>query len=92
MCGSTRKRFIPEDRGRIVTAFLENFFGHYVEYDFTAALENKLDDISGGRIAWKKVLAEFWRDFSGAIGNTKDLKITDVINALDASGWISAAA
>lgn len=78
-----KKRFIPEDRGRIVTAFLENFFGHYVEYDFTAALENKLDDISGGRIAWKKVLSEFWRDFSGAIGNTKDLKITDVINALD---------
>ncbi len=78
-----KKRFIPEDRGRIVTAFLENFFRDYVQYDFTADLENKLDDISGGRVQWKKVLADFWRDFSGAIANTKDLKITDVINALD---------
>jgi DNA topoisomerase-1 len=78
-----KKRFVPEDRGRIVTAFLENFFGTYVQYDFTASLENKLDDISGGRIAWKNVLREFWQNFSGAIANTKDLKITDVINALD---------
>ncbi len=78
-----KKRFFPEDRGRIVTAFLENFFGHYVEYDFTADLENKLDEISGGRIGWKKVLNEFWQGFSGAIDGTKDLKITDVINALD---------
>jgi len=78
-----KKRFIPEDRGRIVTTFLENFFGHYVEYDFTADLEEKLDDISGGRIDWKQVLREFWTDFSVAIGDTKDLKITDVINALD---------
>lgn len=78
-----KKRFVPEDRGRIVTAFLENFFGHYVEYDFTAGLETKLDDISGGRIKWKTVLRDFWTEFSGAIANTKDLKITDVINALD---------
>lgn len=78
-----KKRFIPEDRGRIVTAFLENFFRHYVEYDFTADLEEKLDDISGGRIEWKEVLRAFWKDFSGAIGATKDLKISDVIDALD---------
>ncbi len=78
-----KKRFIPEDRGRVVTAFLENFFGHYVEYDFTADLEEKLDDISGGRLDWKKVMRDFWGDFSGAIGGTKDLKITDVINVLD---------
>jgi len=78
-----KKRFIPEDRGRIVVTFLENFFGHYVEYDFTADLEEKLDDISGGRIGWKKVMRAFWKDFSNAIGETKDLKITDVINALD---------
>ncbi|MER2520875.1 MAG: type I DNA topoisomerase [Bdellovibrionales bacterium] len=78
-----KKRFIPEDRGRIVTAFLENFFRHYVEYDFTADLEEKLDDISGGRIAWKEVLREFWTDFSGAIDATKDLKISNVIDALD---------
>ncbi|MDP9127506.1 MAG: type I DNA topoisomerase [Pseudomonadota bacterium] len=78
-----RKRFVPEDRGRIVTAFLENFFHDYVEYDFTAGLEGKLDDISGGRIEWKHVLREFWTHFSGAIANTKDLKISDVIDALD---------
>ncbi len=80
-----KKRFIPEDRGRIVTAFLENFFKDYVEYDFTADLEAKLDDISGGRLAWKKVLRDFWGAFSGAIDNTKDLKISDVIDALDAA-------
>ena len=58
-----KKRFIPEDRGRIVTAFLENFFGTYVQYDFTASLEEKLDDISGGRTDWKQVLRNFWTDF-----------------------------
>ncbi|HWE73002.1 MAG TPA: type I DNA topoisomerase [Stellaceae bacterium] len=78
-----KKRFIPEDRGRLVTAFLAQFFERYVQYDFTADLENQLDDISGGRIAWKKVLEDFWRDFSTAIGGTKDLKISDVINSLD---------
>lgn len=78
-----KKRFVPEDRGRVVTSFLENFFGHYVEYDFTADLEEKLDDISGGRMDWKKVMREFWGDFSTAIDGTKDLKITDVINTLD---------
>lgn len=78
-----KKRFIPEDRGRIVTAFLENYFHDYVEYDFTADLEEKLDDISGGRIDWKKVLREFWTGFSSAIGETKDLKISNVIDALD---------
>jgi DNA topoisomerase I len=80
-----KKRFIPEDRGRLVTAFLSQYFERYVEYDFTAGLENQLDDISGGRIAWKKVLEDFWRDFSAAIGGTKDLKISDVISALDES-------
>lgn len=78
-----KKRFIPEDRGRIVISFLENFFLHYVEYDFTADLEEKLDDISGGRLVWKKVLREFWLGFSEAIGKTTDLKISDVIDALD---------
>src|SRR5579872_1502938 len=78
-----KKRLIPEDRGRLVTAFLMEFFKHYVEYDFTADLENKLDDISGGRIDWKKVLADFWADFSAAVAGTKDLNITQVIDALD---------
>lgn len=78
-----KKRFIPEDRGRIVTTFLENFFKEYVEYDFTADLEGKLDEISGGRLNWKTVLGDFWKGFSGAIDETKDLKISDVIDALD---------
>jgi DNA topoisomerase-1 len=78
-----KKRFIPEDRGRIVTTFLENFFKEYVEYDFTADLEDKLDEISSGSLPWKKVLREFWTGFSKAIGDTKDLKISDVIDALD---------
>ncbi|HYL32038.1 MAG TPA: type I DNA topoisomerase [Stellaceae bacterium] len=78
-----KKRLIPEDRGRLVTAFLMEFFARYVEYDFTADLENKLDDISGGRIDWKKVLADFWTDFSAAVAGTKDLNITQVIDTLD---------
>ncbi len=78
-----KKRFIPEDRGRIVTTFLENFFKEYVEYDFTADLETKLDEISGGRLKWKQVLGDFWKGFSSAIDDTKDLKISDVIDALD---------
>jgi DNA topoisomerase-1 len=78
-----KKRFIPEDRGRVVTAFLESFFERYVEYTFTADLENQLDDISDGRIAWQKVLEDFWRDFSAAVAGTKDLSITQVLDALD---------
>ena len=78
-----KKRFIPEDRGRVVTAFLESFFERYVEYTFTADLENKLDDISDGRISWQKVLEDFWRDFSAAVAGTKDLSITQVLDALD---------
>ncbi|MBK8906399.1 MAG: type I DNA topoisomerase [Rhodospirillales bacterium] len=79
-----QRRFVPEDRGRLVTAFLANFFERYVAYDFTAAMEEKLDDVSGGRIDWKTVLAEFWRDFSAAVDGTKNLKISDVLDALDA--------
>src|SRR4029453_7979683 len=59
-----KKRLIPEPRGRVVTAFLTNFFERYVQYGFTAALEEKLDDISGGRAQWKDVLRDFWLDFS----------------------------
>ncbi len=78
-----KKRFFPEDRGRIVTAFLENFFKRYVEYDFTAKLEEQLDDISGGKLDWKQVLRDFWAAFHAAVDETKDLKIGDVITALD---------
>ncbi len=78
-----KKRFIPEDRGRVVTAFLESFFERYVEYNFTADLENKLDDIADGHVSWRKVLEDFWRDFSAAVTGTKDLSISQVIDALD---------
>ena len=79
-----KRRFVPEDRGRLVTAFLTSFFERYVEYNFTADLENQLDDISGGRIDWKEVLRTFWRDFSGAVDGTKDLTIGQVLKSLDA--------
>ena len=78
-----KRRFEPEDRGRVVTTFLENFFGRYVAYDFTAELENKLDDISGGRIDWKTVLRDFWEAFSVAVADTKDLRISEVLDRLD---------
>ncbi len=78
------RRFIPEDRGRLVTTFLTGFFRRYVEYGFTAELESKLDDISGGQRDWKQVLREFWQAFSRAVADTKDLTITNVIEALDA--------
>jgi DNA topoisomerase I len=78
-----KRRFVPEDRGRLVTAFLASFFERYVEYNFTADLENQLDDISGGRIDWKEVLRNFWRDFSTAVDGTKELTISQVLKALD---------
>ena len=78
-----RKRFVPEDRGRLVTAFLTSFFERYVDPHFTAGLEEQLDDISGGRADWKAVMRQFWDAFSSAIGQTRDLKIGDVIDALD---------
>ena len=77
------KRFIPEDRGRLVTAFLESFFGRYVEYDFTANLEDKLDDISNGRIEWKAVLRDFWGPFIAEVDETRELRVADVLSALD---------
>ncbi len=77
------KTFIPEDRGRIVTTFLNSFFNRYVEYDFTADLEEKLDDVSDDRLNWKTVLKNFWGDFTDAINGTKDLTITQVIDNLN---------
>lgn len=78
-----RNRFIPEDKGRLVTAFLESFFTRYVEYDFTANLEAQLDDVSAGKLDWKQVLHDFWTEFSNAVGETKDLRITEVLDALN---------
>ena len=78
-----RKRFIPADRGRVVTSFLVKFFGRYVEYDFTADLEERLDSISAGKLAWKKVMQEFWTDFHKAIEEAQGLRLTEVIDVLD---------
>jgi DNA topoisomerase-1 len=78
-----KRRFMPEDRGRLVTAFLVSFFERYVDSGFTAGLEEQLDDISGGRIDWRAVMRAFWDDFRRAIDATKDLKISDVIDTLD---------
>ncbi|MFT8419728.1 MAG: type I DNA topoisomerase, partial [Acetobacter sp.] len=77
------RRFVPEARGRLVTAFLVSFFERYVDTGFTASLEELLDDISDGQAQWKEVLASFWHDFSKAVGDTRELTITDVLNALD---------
>ena len=79
-----KKRFVPEDRGRLVTAFLTSFFERYVDPGFTAGLEEQLDDISGGRADWRAVMRAFWAQFHQSIESTRDLKISDVINALDA--------
>ena len=77
------RRFIPEDRGRVVTAFLENFFSRYVQYNFTADLENQLDDVSDGKIDWKTVLRDFWKEFSLAVDGTKELRVAEVLDTLD---------
>ncbi|WP_029076598.1 type I DNA topoisomerase [Kaistia adipata] len=78
-----KKRLVPEDKGRLVTAFLQSFFSRYVEYDFTADLEEKLDQISAGEIAWKDVLREFWQQFSANVGDTKELRVAQVLDALN---------
>ncbi len=78
-----KNRLIPEDKGRIVTIFLLNFFRKYVGYEFTANLEDELDKVSAGDVDYKQVLARFWRDFSAAIAETSELRITEVLDVLD---------
>ena len=78
-----KNRLIPEDKGRLVTAFLTNYFRKYVEFDFTADLEGQLDDVSAGERDYKEVLARFWRDFSAAIAETADLRIGEVLDKID---------
>ncbi|MBN8941378.1 MAG: type I DNA topoisomerase [Rhizobiales bacterium] len=80
-----KKRLVPEDKGRLVTAFLENFFNRYVEYGFTAALEEKLDLVSNHELDWKALLRDFWKDFHAAIDSTKELRVADVLSALNDS-------
>jgi DNA topoisomerase-1 len=76
-------RFIPEESGRLVTAFLERFFEKYVSFDYTAELEEELDDVSGGRLDWQKLLDDFWRDFRPKAGEVMDQKPSEITAALD---------
>ncbi|MGN6465531.1 MAG: type I DNA topoisomerase [Rhizobiaceae bacterium] len=78
-----KRRLVPESKGRLVTAFLESFFERYVEYDFTASLEEQLDEISDGKLEWKDVLRDFWKQFSASVDDIKELRVTDVLNALN---------
>ena len=78
-----QNRLIPEDKGRIVTIFLLNFFKRYIEYDFTAGLEDQLDHISAGELGYKDVLGSFWKDFSTSIEKTSELRIKEVLDVLD---------
>ena len=78
-----KNRLIPEDKGRLVTAFLANYFGRYVDYDFTADLEEDLDRVTTGDEDWKALLARFWKDFSAALGETEGLRITEVMEKIN---------
>ncbi len=78
-----KNRLIPEDKGRLVTAFLTNYFRKYVGYNFTADLEEQLDDISAGKRAYREVLSAFWRDFSAAVAETSDLRIREVLDKIE---------
>lgn len=78
-----KRKLFPEAKGRIVTAFLENFFNRYVEYDFTADLEEKLDLISDGKLSWKQVLRDFWDAFNASVADIKELRVTNVLDVLN---------
>ncbi len=78
-----KKRFISEDHGRIVTAFLQHYFAKYLEYDFTAKLENELDIVSSGKLEWKDLLRDFWSGFNENVNHVKQYKIIDIIDTLD---------
>ncbi len=80
-----QKRFVPESKGRLVTAFLESFFSRYVQYDFTASLEEKLDRVSAGELSWKALLREFWDEFFAAVSEIGELRITEVLDTLNES-------
>ncbi|WP_313454131.1 topoisomerase C-terminal repeat-containing protein, partial [Brevundimonas sp.] len=80
-----KNRFYPEDKGRLVTAFLEQFFRKWVEYDFTAALETQLDEVSAGELNWKVLLRQFWQDFHAATQAAGELRTTAILDALNES-------
>jgi DNA topoisomerase-1 len=85
-----KNRLVPEESGRLLTAFLERFFERYVSYDFTAHLEDELDDISGGRMGWREVLEEFWRDFKPKTAEVMEQKPSEITAAIDdfLSPWL----
>ena len=78
-----KNRLIPEDKGRLVTAFLTNYFHRYVDFNYTAGLESELDDVSAGSRSYTDVLTRFWRDFNAAIAETADLRIGEVLDKID---------
>jgi DNA topoisomerase-1 len=78
-----KKRLVPSDKGRLVTAFLQSFFERWVEYDFTASLEEELDKISAGELDWREVLRRFWSNFSTHVAEVKDLRVSEVLDALN---------
>ena len=78
-----KRRFTPASKGRVVTSFLESFFDRYVEYDFTANLEQQLDQISAGELKWKDVLRDFWKQFTASVDETKDLRVSEVLDKLN---------
>jgi DNA topoisomerase-1 len=78
-----KNRLFPEDKGRLVTIFLVEYFRRYLSYDFTAKLEDELDDITSGERDWQDVLGRFWRDFKAAIEETSELRITDVLDKIN---------
>ena len=78
-----KNRFTPNESGRLVTSFLERFFERYVSYDYTAGLEESLDDVSGGRAGWQAVLEAFWKDFKPKTAEVMEQKPSDVTKALD---------
>merc|ERR1711965_882079 len=79
------KRFHPTDRGKLISAFLEKLFTKYVDYNFTASLENQLDDITSGKVEWIKVLEEFWKDFFANVNSVKEKRTREVLDLLNES-------
>ena len=79
------KRFHPTDRGKLISAFLEKLFSKYVDYNFTAGLENQLDDITAGKEGWIKVLEMFWKDFNKNVSDVKEKRTREVLDLLNDS-------
>ena len=81
----TNKKFIPTDRGKLITAFLDKLFNKYVDYNFTAGLEDSLDDITSGKIQWVDVLTKFWNDFNSNVNEVKELRTREILDMMNDS-------